>query len=257
MSAQIAASPAPSPSSPRKALMKVGTQQGDSEDMLRAFAAFGVNNICGSLPSTTLDDAWSVDALSMRRERVEAHGISLDMLPLPMSSHEIGTAELPAIYLGASAERYRGAWTYRAGFFDLSDVPNSAHLEPGFHEYQLLGEIERRYGLRDQSGKVLATYYQSHGRMGLLDDAVRLAEETGAAADVAAVRKFRTRGGLSVAQICVGVLLHTPGLTGVIAGARNARQGAMVPSLGVGVSDEQAREVWAIADELARDLERL
>jgi mannonate dehydratase len=107
VSAQIAASPAPSSTPPRKALMKIGTQQGDAEDMLRAFAAFGVNNICGSLPSTKLDEAWSVDALSKRRERVEAHGISLDMLPLPMSSHEIGTAELPAIYLGASAERDR------------------------------------------------------------------------------------------------------------------------------------------------------
>jgi mannonate dehydratase len=107
VSAQIAASPAPSATAPRKALMKIGTQQGDADEMLRVFAAFGVNNICGSLPSATLDEAWSVDALSKRRERVEAHGISLDMLPLPMSSHEIRTAELPAIYLGASAERDR------------------------------------------------------------------------------------------------------------------------------------------------------
>lgn len=71
------------------------------------------------------------------------------------------------------------------------------------------------------------------------------------------IRGVATRGGLSVAQLCVGVLLHTPGLTGVIAGARNARQGAMVPSLGVGVSDEQARQVWAIAETLARDLESM
>ena len=66
--------------------MKLGTQQGDAEEMLRAFAAFGVNNICGSLPSRAMDEAWSVDALSKRRDRVKAHGISLDMLPLPMSS---------------------------------------------------------------------------------------------------------------------------------------------------------------------------
>jgi aryl-alcohol dehydrogenase-like predicted oxidoreductase len=71
------------------------------------------------------------------------------------------------------------------------------------------------------------------------------------------IRGVATRGGLSVAQLCVGVLLHTPGLTGVIAGARNARQGAMVPSLGVGVGDEQARQVWAIAETLARDLESM
>ena len=71
------------------------------------------------------------------------------------------------------------------------------------------------------------------------------------------VRAVATRGGLSVAQLCVGVLLHTPGLTGVIVGARNARQGGMVPGLGVGISDEQADAVWSIAGRLARDLEAM
>ena len=35
-------------------------------------------------------------------------------------------------------------------------------------------------------------------------------------------------GGLSCAQLSVGVLLATPGLTGVICGARDARQGALI-----------------------------
>src|SRR5260221_4494164 len=90
-----------------KARMKVGTQQGDSEDILRVCAAFGVNNICGSLPSRKMDDAGSVDALSKRRERVAAHGISLDAVPLPMSSSEISTAERPAIFLGKDPYRDR------------------------------------------------------------------------------------------------------------------------------------------------------
>ena len=55
-------------------------------------------------------------------------------------------------------------------------------------------------------------------------------------------------------QLCVGVLLRTPGLTGVIVGARNARQGGVISSLGVGISDEQADAVWAIAGRLAADL---
>lgn len=38
---------------------------------------------------------------------VAAHGISLDMVPLPMSSAEISRAELPAIFLGPSPERDR------------------------------------------------------------------------------------------------------------------------------------------------------
>ena len=66
-----------------------------------------MNNICGSLPSAKMDEAWSVDALSKRRERVASHGISLDMLPLPMSSSEISRAEMPAIFLGPSPERDR------------------------------------------------------------------------------------------------------------------------------------------------------
>src|SRR5438034_4603901 len=90
-----------------KVKMKVGTQHGHSEAILRACAAFGVNNICSGLPSAKVDEAWSVEALSRFRERVESFGISLDMVPLPMSSSEISRAELPAIYLDKSAERDR------------------------------------------------------------------------------------------------------------------------------------------------------
>jgi aryl-alcohol dehydrogenase-like predicted oxidoreductase len=68
------------------------------------------------------------------------------------------------------------------------------------------------------------------------------------------IRDIASSGGLSVAQLCVGVLLETPGLTGVIAGARNARQGGLIANLGVTVSPEQASAVWRIADGLAKDL---
>jgi mannonate dehydratase len=106
VSAQVAKAPATPAASP-KARMKVGTQQGDAEATLRILAAFGVNNICGGLPSPKMDDTWSVDALSQRRDRVASFGIALDMLPLPMSSVEISRAEMPAIYLGASPDRDR------------------------------------------------------------------------------------------------------------------------------------------------------
>ena len=68
------------------------------------------------------------------------------------------------------------------------------------------------------------------------------------------IRAVAASGGLSVPQLCVGVLLRTPGLTGVIVGARNARQGGVIASLGVSVTAEQAAAVWAIADRLAQDL---
>jgi aryl-alcohol dehydrogenase-like predicted oxidoreductase len=69
------------------------------------------------------------------------------------------------------------------------------------------------------------------------------------------IRALATTGGLSVPQLCVGTLLQTTGLTGVIVGARNARQGALIASLGVSVTPDQAAGVWAIAEKLAKDLE--
>lgn len=71
------------------------------------------------------------------------------------------------------------------------------------------------------------------------------------------IRAVATSAGLSVPQLCVGVLLATSGITGVIVGARNARQGGLIANLGVSVTQDQADAVWAIADGLAQDLERL
>jgi aryl-alcohol dehydrogenase-like predicted oxidoreductase len=71
---------------------------------------------------------------------------------------------------------------------------------------------------------------------------------------IAAVREVATDGALSTAQLCVGVLLRTPGLTGCIVGARSARQGAMIASLGAGVSDEQVAAVERITASLRVDL---
>ena len=55
----------------------------------------------------------------------------------------------------------------------------------------------------------------------------------------------------------IGVLLHTPGLTGCIVGARSARQGAMIASLGVAVTDDQVAAVERIMASLRDDLAKL
>ena len=101
--------------------------------------------------------------------------------------------------VGAAAEWYQGPWTLRAGVFDLSNVPNSEHLEPGAHEFQINAEIEKRHELRDRPGRVLLTAFDSRGRMGLLADAVHLAQETGSSVDISAVRSYRSRLGVSLA----------------------------------------------------------
>src|SRR3984957_11550051 len=98
---------------------------------------------------------------------------------------------------GAAVEWYRNAWTMRAGVFDLSTVPNSPHLDPGFHEFQSILELERRHEIDGRAGRILFTLFDSRGRMGLLDDAVGLAESTGTAPDIAAVREYRGRAGAS------------------------------------------------------------
>jgi high affinity Mn2+ porin len=100
--------------------------------------------------------------------------------------------------VGAALEWYQGAWTLRGGLFDLSTVPNSVHLDPGFHEFQSVLEIERRHEIAALPGRVALTVFDSRGRMGLLSDAVQRAESTGTAVDIAAVRKYRGRAGVSL-----------------------------------------------------------
>ena len=74
---------------------------------------------------------------------------------------------------------------------------------------------------------------------------------------IAALRELATDNGLSVPQLAVGVLLHTPGLTGCIVGARSARRARMIASLGVAVSDEQVAAVERIMASLREDLAQL
>jgi len=98
---------------------------------------------------------------------------------------------------GGAVEWYQGPWTLRAGLFDLSVVPNSTDLDPGFGQFQWVGEIERRYDLFGQPGKIAVTGFLSRGRMGRFDDAVELAALIGGPADITAVRRYTSRGGVS------------------------------------------------------------
>ena len=103
----LASTPADAAAPNPPALMKVGTQHGDSDTVLRMLAAFGVNHICSKMPSEKLDDHLSVDALSRLRERVESYGITLEMVPLPLSAVSVERAEMPNIMLGKSPDRDR------------------------------------------------------------------------------------------------------------------------------------------------------
>ncbi len=100
--------------------------------------------------------------------------------------------------VGATAEWYQGPWTLRGGLFDLSIAPNTTSLDSRFGQFQWVGEIERRYSIWDQPGKLAITGFLTRGRMGSFQDAIQLAALTGSPADISAARQYQSRGGISV-----------------------------------------------------------
>jgi mannonate dehydratase len=92
----------------KKANLKLGTQHGDSDDILTVLAAFGVNHIC-ALPSGLDKDKggdWSVDALSRKREHIESYGLKADALRLIHPTY-ISNSEIRYVMMGKSPERDR------------------------------------------------------------------------------------------------------------------------------------------------------
>ncbi len=100
--------------------------------------------------------------------------------------------------VGAAGEWYIGPWAWRAGIFDLSNVPNSPVLESCCDEYQTDLEMEHRHELLGRPGKIALTVFESHARMALLQDAIDYGLENGVAPDPAAVRSYRKRDGISL-----------------------------------------------------------
>ena len=94
-------------SSKKPVLMKAGHQHDHSAPTLRALAAFGVTNICSGHLSRDIEQDWTVDSLTRLRRHVESFGITLDAVPLPMSSSNITRAEMPEILLAKDPARDR------------------------------------------------------------------------------------------------------------------------------------------------------
>jgi high affinity Mn2+ porin len=105
---------------------------------------------------------------------------------------------------GAAAEWFFGHWTIRAGIFDLSATPAGGNsplaygLDPTFSQFQMVGEVERRYELWGQPGAVKVTGFLSRGNAGQFSDAIALAQQTGQPADITAVRSYTSRPGVSM-----------------------------------------------------------
>jgi high affinity Mn2+ porin len=106
-------------------------------------------------------------------------------------------ADAWAFTYGGAVEWYKDRWTFRAGVFDAPIVPNNTQLDPTFRQFQLVGEIERRYDLWQQPGKIALTGFLTRARMGDFDAAIQLAELVGGPADITAVRTYTTKTGIA------------------------------------------------------------
>jgi high affinity Mn2+ porin len=99
---------------------------------------------------------------------------------------------------GLAAEWTRGWWTARSGLFQLSPVPNGKVTRVDFSQYMAVLEFEGRYTWRGQPGKAKLLTYVNRARMGSYRDALQLATPSGAAPDVALVRRKQSRPGLAL-----------------------------------------------------------
>jgi len=106
-------------------------------------------------------------------------------------------ADAWAFTYGAAVEWYTGAWTVRAGVFDLPSTPNSTDLDSSFGQFQMVGELEHRHEVWGRAGKLLVTGFLNRARLGNFNDAVRLAQTTGTIPSIADVRRYTSKSGIS------------------------------------------------------------
>ncbi|WP_420383211.1 carbohydrate porin [Novosphingobium sp.] len=90
---------------------------------------------------------------------------------------------------GGAAELYQGAWTLRAGLFDLSKVPNQPSLEVGFQQYQVVGEVEHRHTIAGHGGAIRLAGWFTRGNLARLRDLIAAYNATGVMPDNAAYRR--------------------------------------------------------------------
>ena len=112
--------------------------------------------------------------------------------------------------MGGAAEWYVGNWTLRAGIFDLSAGPSGGNplsqlgavsLDPSFKQFNAVAEIERRYSIADEPGKIKLLGYVDHGMMGKYTDAIALYNSGTSGSlnpDTGLVRKWADKPGVSL-----------------------------------------------------------
>jgi len=171
LGASLAAEPSTMQARQPRGRMHAGHQHRSSDADLRVLAALGVNHICSALPSRTLDQEWSVAGLSRLRERVESFGITLAMVPMPLSSSPISRAEYPNIMLGRSPQRDR----------DIEQIcqmiRNAARADIPAVKYNLaLLGVVRTESSRGRGGARYSTFVHARARQDQLTEAGEVSE---------------------------------------------------------------------------------
>lgn len=161
----------------------------------------GPNQFAGSVTSDriviTVGKFGAVDIFDTNKYAHDPRSDFLNWTILDTGTFDYA-ADAWAYSVGAAVEWYHGPWTLRGGIFDLSIAPNTTVLDPTFSQFQWDAEIERRYEIMGQPGKVAVTAFLTRGRMGAFTDAIALAALTGQPASTAAVRTYTGRGGISM-----------------------------------------------------------
>ena len=161
----------------------------------------GINQFSGSQTSDrlvfTVGKIGAVDIFDTNKYAHDPRGDFLNWTILDTGSFDYA-ADAWAYTVGGAVEWYQGPWTLRGGVFDLSIAPNQTALDSRFGQFQWVGEIERRYTLWEQPGKLAITGFLTRGRMGSFQDAIELAAINGGPADITAVRRYQSRGGISM-----------------------------------------------------------
>ena len=110
----------------------------------------GINQFAGSQTSDrlviTVGKFGVVDIFDKNKYANDPRGDFLNWTAVNTGAFDYA-ADAWAFTYGGAVEWYTGQWTFRAGALMAPAVPNSTDLDPGFGQFQMVGEIERRYDL--------------------------------------------------------------------------------------------------------------
>ncbi|MFZ6847739.1 carbohydrate porin [Undibacterium sp. RuRC25W] len=96
---------------------------------------------------------------------------------------------------GGAVEWTQDWWTLRAGFFQLSPIPNGKITRIHFSGNSSNIEFEARHTVVGYPGKIKLLAWLNQGNMGSYADAITLARQTNTTPDVSQIRQFSSRPG--------------------------------------------------------------